>query len=97
MVGLEWKLIIDSWEEGKGRRQTRCLVILPKACTVVRIDSSVWPRDTGSLPCRLQTDWMLDAPYSELDEADVGLRHIVLRWQCPAGVSSVMGCGGWRS
>lgn len=37
---------------------------------------------------------MLDAPYWELDEADVGLRHIVLRWQCPAGVSSVMGCGG---
>jgi hypothetical protein len=62
----------------------RRLVILPWECYVGRIDSSVWPRDTRVLPCRLQTDWMLDAPYSELDQADVGLRHIVLRWQCPA-------------
>ena len=27
---------------------------------------------------------MLDAPYSELLEADVGLRYMVLRWQCSA-------------
>jgi hypothetical protein len=51
---------------------------------VGRIDSSVWPRDTRVFPCRLQTDWMLDAPYSELDQADVGLEYIVLRWHCPA-------------
>lgn len=57
VVGLGWRLWfemgVDSWEQGRGEDERDGLVILPAACTIVGIDSSVWPRDTGDLPCRL--------------------------------------------